>query len=725
MIEAAPSPEVRVAKQRVYELARELGLESKEVLARAQELEIAVKTASSGLDQEAVDLIRLSYDDGAVAAEAIPAEATAAEATVPPAPASEAPAGTEPEEEPAPEPAPVAALEPEPAPAPAPEPAPRADTPGAGADEEDRILTVEEGITVAEFGRLIGQRTGEVVRTLMSMGEMIPGGGAIPVGALETLGQQFGYDVLVEEAPEEVEDDTRQPFTVEYDDDPASLEPRPPVVTVMGHVDHGKTQLLDTIRRANVVAGEAGGITQHIGAYQVAANGQKITFIDTPGHEAFTALRARGADITDIVILVVAADDGVMPQTVEAIDHAKASGVPIIVAINKMDLEAADPYGVRAALTQHGIVVAELGGDVESVEVSALENTGIDDLLEVVALTSELEELKANPKAPAVGTVIESQLEVGRGPVATVIVQRGTLKRGDAIAAGAVSGRVRAMFDENGNQLKTATPSTPVLVMGWDDVPMAGDMFQVVKNERTARKLAQQQLDRQRAEELVVPSATERLGQLLEQLRTQDHAELRIIVKADAHGSLEALRDAIGKITRDDGRVHLIRGGVGGITANDVTLAEASEAIIYGFNVRPDAGARKAGKERSIDIRTFAIIYELLEDVESLLVGELVPEEVESFLGVADVRATFRAPRYGLVAGCYVTEGEINRNAKARLVRDGVVIYDGRIASLRRFKDDVPTVAAGFECGIGLENFRDIKEGDTIESYEVREVART
>ncbi len=722
-----------MAKQRVYELARELGLESKEVLARAQELDIDVKTASSGLDQDAIDLITLSYDDSSATTDPVDAEeaadpgATAVEpaaaeaatpATEPPAPEEPAAAST---------PAPPVAPEPPAAP-PEPEPEPvaaDAEPPAAAGEGDEPILTVEEGITAAEFGRLIGERTGDVVRTLMAMGEMIPGGGAIPVGALEPLGKHYGYDMLVEEAVEEVEDDSRKPFLVEYEDDPASLELRPPVVTVMGHVDHGKTQLLDTIRRANVVAGEAGGITQHIGAYQVTTNGQKITFIDTPGHEAFTALRARGANITDIVILVVAADDGVMPQTVEAIDHAKAAGVPMIVAINKMDLEAADPYGVRAALTQHGIVVAELGGDVESVEVSALQNSGIDDLLEVVALTAELEELKANPKAPAVGAVIESQLDVGRGPVATVIVQRGTLKRGDALVAAAASGRVRAMFDENGNQVKTAPPSTPVLVMGWDEVPLAGDMFQVVKNERTARKLAQHQLDQRRSEDLVVPTATERLGQLLEQLRTQDHAELRIIVKADAHGSLEALRDAIVKITRDDGSVHLVRGGVGGITANDVTLAEASEAIIYGFNVRPDSGARKAAKERGIDIRTFAIIYELLEDVEGLLVGELVPEEVESFLGVADVRATFRAPRYGMVAGCYVTEGEINRNARARLVRDGVVVYDGRITSLRRFKDDVPTVAAGFECGIGLENFRDIKEGDTIESYEVREVART
>ncbi len=436
-------------------------------------------------------------------------------------------------------------------------------------------------------------------------------------------------------------------------------------------------------------------------------------------------MRARGANMTDVVVLVVAADDGVMPQTVEAIDHAQAAEVPIIVAINKMDLETADPYAVRGALTQHGIVVEDLGGDVPAVEVSALKGTGIEDLLEIVGLVAEVEELSANPKASAVGTVIEAQLEVGRGPLATVVVQRGTLKKGDAVACGTVSGRVRAMFDEHGNQMKSAGPSTPVLVSGWDEVPLAGDMFQVVKNERTARKMAEAEVARKRSEELFVPSATERLTQLLESLRTADHAELRIIVKADAHGSLEAIREAVGKISREDASVSVVHGAVGGITANDVMLAEASEAVIYGFNARPDASARAAAKLAGIEVRTFAIIYELLDDIESMMVGELSPDEVETFLGVAEVRATFRAPRYGLIAGCYVTEGSINRNARARVVRDGVVVHDGRISSLRRFKEDVQQVQTGYECGIGIVNFRDVKDGDTIESYEVKEIART
>jgi translation initiation factor IF-2 len=690
-----------LAKMRVYELARELDLESKDVLTRAQELGLDVKTASSGLDEDGQELVRLSYAETD--------EAPAADVEAAPAAASE-PA-------PAAEPEPVTDAQPT-----APQTAPPKPAPEPPAEE--KVIAVEAGITVAEFATEVGERTGEVVKELMAMGEMVPGGGTIPRHALESLGKRFGFEVLVEE-PEEVEEpEAPAPYLVEYEDDPSTLQPRPPVVTVMGHVDHGKTQLLDTIRKANVVAGEAGGITQHIGAYQVERPEGKITFIDTPGHEAFTALRARGANVTDIAIIVVAADDGVMPQTAEAIAHAQAANVPIIVAINKMDLPAADPYAVRGALTQHGIVVEDLGGDVVSAEISALTGQGVDELLDMISLVAEVEELKANPNAPAVGTVIESRLEVGRGPVATVIVQRGTLKQGDSIVAGAVPGRVRAMFDDQEKTLKAAPPSTPVLVAGWSEVPTAGDMFEVAKNDRTARKLADERRYELRSATHVVPTATERLETLLENLRTADHAELRIVVRADAMGSLEAIRDSVKKIVREDGRVTIMQGAVGGVTANDVMLAEASDAIIYAFNARPDAAARAAAKEAGIDIRTFSIIYELLEDVEGMLLGELAPEEVEAFLGVADVREVFRAPRLGRVAGCYVTEGEINRNARARVVRDGVVVYQGRIISLRRFKDDVASVAAGYECGIGLENFRDIKEGDTIESFEVREVAR-
>ncbi len=686
-----------MAKQRVYELARDLGLDSKDVLERAQELGVEVKTASSGLDEDSVVLIRMSYEKSAVEEVSSPEPEPEEQASSDQLPD----AGSEPEEE--------------------------VGTDSEVESGEEKVLLVEAGLTTHELARMTQTRTVLIVQALMEMGEMVPADGTIPTDAIEALGRKFGYDLLVAESDEELVEEDLGPthHIVEYEDDPASMKPRPAIVTVMGHVDHGKTQLLDTIRSANVVEGEAGRITQHIGAYQAKSGGNSITFIDTPGHEAFTALRARGANVTDIVILVVAANDGVMPQTVEAIDHARAADVPIVVAINKMDLETADPYAVRGALTQHGIVVEDLGGDVPAVEVSALNGTGVADLLEIVALVAEVEELTANPKASAVGTVIEAQLEVGRGPVATVIVQRGTLKKGDAVACGTVSGRVRAMFDEQGNQLKSAGPSTPVLVSGWGEIPLAGDMFQVVKDERTARKMAEGEVARKRSEELTVPSATERLTQLLETLRTADHAELRIIVKADAHGSLEAIRESVGKIAREDASVSFVQGAVGGITAKDVMLAEASEAVIYGFNTRPDASARAAAKVAGIEVRTFAIIYELLDDIESMMVGELAPDEVETFLGVAEVRATFRSPRFGLIAGCYVTEGSINRNARARVVRDGVVVHDGRISSLRRFKEDLQQVQTGYECGIGIVNFRDVKDGDTIESYVVKEIART
>jgi translation initiation factor IF-2 len=687
-----------VAKQRIYELARALDLESKDVLARAQELGFEVKTASSGLEEDEAALVAKSLSEPASDLEATPeTKVDTAEPEEEPAEGEEA-SDEESDEE----------------------------IDQGGAPDDGSVLLVEPGITTHELARMIKTRTADIVKELMEMGAMVPAGGEIPLDAISPLGQRLGFELLLTETEFVEEEDTGpERHIIEYEDDASTLEPRPPVVTVMGHVDHGKTQLLDTIRNTNVVKGEAGGITQHIGAYQARQGDGLVTFIDTPGHEAFTALRARGANVTDVVILVVAADDGVMPQTVEAIDHAHAAEVPIVVAINKMDLATADPFGIRASLTQHDVLVEDLGGDVPAVEVSALEGSGIDELLEIVGLVAEVEELSANPKAPAVGTIIESQLEVGRGPVGTVIVQRGTLKKGDALAAGAVAGRVRAMYDENGDQVNSAAPSAPVLVTGWDDVPQAGDMFEVVKNDRIARKMAEAEVATKRSNELYVPSATERLTQLLESLRTADHAELRVIVKADANGSLEAIREAVKKISREDAAISIIHGGVGGITANDVMLAEASEAVIYGFNVRPDAPARAAAKKSGIDIRTFAIIYELLEDVEQLLVGELAPEQVENFLGVAEVRATFRAPRYGLIAGSYVTEGVISRNARVRLVRDGVVVYDGKITSLRRFKDDVQQVQTGFECGIGLENFRDIKEGDTIESYEVREVART
>ena len=485
-----------------------------------------------------------------------------------------------------------------------------------------------------------------------------------------------------------------------FDDVDEDLVGRPPVITVMGHVDHGKTTLLDNIRSTNVVDGEAGGITQHIGAYQVDVNGRQLTFIDTPGHEAFTAMRARGAEVTDIVILVVAADDGVMPQTAEAISHAKAAGVPLIVAINKIDSEGANPNNVRAMLTEHGLVAEELGGETVSVELSALSGDNVPALLEMIDLVSQVEEFKGNPSAPASGVVIESNLDKGLGAIATVIVQRGTLKPGDSIVSGAVSGRVRAMSDDKGERLKTASPSMPVLVTGWGDVPTAGDQFEVAKNDKEARAMATARLDELRSENLVVPSARERLGLLLERLRTQDEAELRLIIKADADGSVEAIRESVGKIVREGGRVTVVHSAVGGINENDISLADATDSVVIGFNVRPDSNARKAAESKGVEMRTYAIIYELLDEIEQMLVGRLAPDQIEKILGNAEVRAIFRVPRLGAIAGSMVTDGTIPRNSKARIVRDGVVIYDGRIASLRRFKDDVSEVAAGFECGI-------------------------
>jgi translation initiation factor IF-2 len=679
---------------RVYELARELGVESKEVLAQASELGLEVKTASSGLDEDSAELVRLAFapeEEEPVAVEEAPSE---------PEPAAEEVEATDRVAE---EKAPAEAEE---------------TLVAAGRDVE--IVTLTEGADVAEFAEAIGQPTGEVVKALLGRG--IPAGAhqEMPADLIDEIAESFGYMVEVEE-PEARPVVAEQP---EFEDAEEDLVSRPPVVTVMGHVDHGKTTLLDTIRKANVVADEEGGITQHIGAYQVEVNDRKITFVDTPGHEAFTALRARGANITDIVVLVVAADDGVMPQTVEAISHAKAAGVKMIVAVNKMDLPGADPLRVRTELTNEGVVVEELGGDIPSVEVSAVNGDGVDDLLEVIDLTAQLEDFKANPKPGATGVVVEAQLEVGRGPVATVIIQRGTLKQGDAFVAGPIAGRVRALEDHQGERIKKAGPSDPVLIMGWDDVPAAGDFFEVQKNDRDARKVAAERQEAEKLEAHVAPSARDRLQGLLEQLRSED-ATLNVIIKADAQGSLEALRESISKIEREGGKIQIIHTAVGGINENDVTLAEVTEAVIVGFNVRPEPKARRAAESAGVEVRTYGIIYELLEEIEQMLVGQLAPEEEEVVLGTAEVRATFKVPRAGTIAGCYVVEGIVQRGAKARLLRDGIVIHDGVVSSLKRFKDDVREVQSGFECGMGFEDYNDIKEGDSIEVYTVREIART
>jgi translation initiation factor IF-2 len=700
-----------VAKTRIYELARELDIESKDVLEAAKELGFEVKTASSGLDDEQVVAVKAALGGSETVTETEPE----------PEPAPEPEPVVEPE--PAPEPEPV--VKPEPEPVVAPEAAAEPETePEPPADEaEVGIAEVYDGMSVSEFADAIDQSTPEVVKALMTRGKAAGAGQRMPVELMEEVAESFGVIVdLLDKAPAEPVAATEE--LPEFEDRPEDLAARPPVVTVMGHVDHGKTTLLDTIRKAKVVDDEAGGITQHIGAYQVEVGGRRITFIDTPGHEAFTTMRARGADVTDIVVLVVAADDGVMPQTIEAINHAKAAGVELVVAINKMDVAGADPLRVRTELTQHGVIVEELGGDVPSVEVSAISGDGVDNLLEVIDLIAQLQEYKANPKPMAMGVVVESQLEQGMGPTATVIIKRGTLKQSDSFVAGSVAGRARAMMNEHGDRLKSAGPSDPVLIMGWSEVPTAGSIFEVVKNDKIARNLAAEREQAIKSEEQALPSARERLQGLLEQLRAEE-TELRIILKADAHGSLEALRESLAKIKREDGRIDIVHGAVGGISENDVTLAEVTGAVIVGFNVRPEGKARRAAEEAGIQILTYSIIYELLDEIELMLVGKLEPDKQEVVLGEAEVRALFKVPRAGTIAGSYVTEGVIIRGAKARLIRAGVVIHDGVIGSLRRFKEDAREVASGFECGISLEGYNDVKEGDVIEVYEVREVART
>ncbi len=690
---------------RVYELARELGLESKEVLAHAEDLGLEIKTASSGIDDESAELIRLAvvgeHAEGADSSDNHSEEDESSEVEP-----------TQVVDEVVEE----AQLESE-----APSEAPEVEKAEEASDEDDiELATITEGASVADFAEAIGQPVGEVVKALLVKGIPAGSGHAMPSELIDEVAEGFGFIVEVEaaQAAPAVAD---QP---EFEDAESDMASRPPVVAVMGHVDHGKTTLLDTIRRANVVDDEEGGITQHIGAYQVEVGGREITFIDTPGHEAFTALRARGANITDIVVLVVAADDSVMPQTIEAISHARAAGVKMIVAINKMDLPGADPLRVRTELTNYEVITEELGGDVPSVEVSAVNGDGVEDLLEVIDLIAQLEDFQANPKPKASGVVVEAGLEVGRGAVATVIVQRGTLRQGDAFVAGPVAGRARALMDDQGERIKQAHPSDPVQIMGWEDVPAAGDYFEVQKNDREARKIAAGRQEEARAESHVAPSARDRLQGLLDQLRNED-ATLNVIVKADAQGSLEALRESIGKIEREGGQIQIVHTAVGGINENDVTLAEVTEAVIVGFNVRPEPKTRRAAEEAGVEIRSYAIIYELLDELEAMLVGQLAPDQLEEVLGTAEVRATFKVPRAGTIAGCYVVEGTVQRGAKARLLRDGVVIHDGVISSLKRFKDDVREVQQGFECGMGFEDYNDIKDGDLIEVYVVREVARS
>ncbi len=575
-------------------------------------------------------------------------------------------------------------------------------------------VEIGESINVKDFANLIKREVNEVIKALFMLGVMVTINQDIDFETAELVATEF--DVEVVPLPPE-EDPTEIP---EVEDDPEKRLPRPPVITVMGHVDHGKTSLLDAIRKANVTSREAGGITQHIGAYQVNYQGKKIVFLDTPGHEAFTAMRARGAQVTDVAILVVAADDGVMPQTIEAINHAKAAKVPIIVAINKMDREGANPDHVKQQLAEHELIPEDWGGDTIMVPVSAHKKTGIPELLEMILLVAEMQELKANPNLPAHGTIIEAQLDKGRGPVATVLVQRGTLSIGDTIIAGTAYGKVRAMINDRGEKVKKALPSTPVEVLGLNEVPMAGDILDST-DEKTARSVAEKRLAKRRTEEMQ-QSAKVSLDDIFQRIQEGELKELNIVVKADVQGTIEALKSSLQNIKNDEVKVVVVHSGVGSITESDVMLASAANALIIGFNVRPDANARKAAETEKVDVRTYRVIYDAINDVEAAIKGMLAPKFKEVIQGRVEVRQLITISKL-LIAGCYVLEGKVTNSSKVRVVRDGIVIYEGEIESLRRFKDDVKEVLAGYECGITLDKFRDIKEGDVFEVYSMEEVA--
>ena len=582
-------------------------------------------------------------------------------------------------------------------------------------------VTVNSGATVKELSAALGIPVPQIIKIMMGVGEMVTITQSLTDDAIELIGTELEREISIKHADEEDLEPEK------FEDAAEDLVPRPPVVTIMGHVDHGKTTLLDAIRQAAVVETEAGGITQHIGAYQVDHDGRRVTFLDTPGHEAFTALRARGAKVTDIAVLVVAADDGVMPQTLESINHARAASVPIVVAVNKIDKPDANPTRVRQELVTHGLQPEEWGGSTQYADVSAKAQTGLDDLVERILLVADAElELNANPKAEASGPIIESRLDVGRGPVSTMLVTRGTLRVGDAIVAGDAWGKVRALQDFRGEKMKDAGPGTPVEILGFDKPPAAGEQARVVENERQARHLAGLRGQRLRAEQLAKGA---KKGVSLEELFTQigegGVQDLNIVVKADVQGSVEAVMNELAKIKHPEVGVNVIHTGVGAITESDVMLAQASNAIVVGFNVRPNAEAREQAAREGVDLRTYRVIYQLTEDIQQALVGMLAPTRVDETIGEAEVRALFRASRLGVIAGCYVTRGIIRRNARIRVVRDGTIVYETGIASLRRFKDDAREVQEGFECGILLEGFNDVKEGDVLEAFETREIERT
>src|SRR4051794_9648747 len=742
-----------MAKRRVHEIAKERGISSKEVLAALQAAGLNVKAAASSVDENDIEMV-FNGGKGKAAAEPEAADAKAPAADAIP---QKTPEGDSGDSSPAPSTKPARpaggapaggagagrrrrvvidsqASRRQPGPPPQQQAPPRRRgrrrrTPWVEPDltgqpepveREIPITDIKSGATVKEVSESLGLSAPDVIKKLMQLGEMATLTQTLSDEAIEVLAESFEKKVEIVHAADEA------PAKPVYEDSDEELVERPPVVTILGHVDHGKTSLLDAIRETEVAAGEAGGITQHIGAYQVHHGEHTVTFLDTPGHEAFTAMRARGGQVADIAVVVVAADDGVMPQTVEAVDHAKAAEVPMLVAVNKIDKEGAQPDRVRTEMTNLGLQPEEWGGDTMFVDVSAKTRQNLDELLEDILLVAEVEELKANPDADASGQVIESRLDPGRGPVVTLLVQRGTLRVGDAVVAGAHWGRVRAMADYLGTRVTEAKPSEPVEVLGFDSVPEAGEFVRAVENDRRARQLAGERATRLKLEQQARRSGKKvSLETIFDQQRGALVSELALVLKADVSGSLEAFEDEIAKLPQDEVQVTVVRSGVGGITESDVNLAAASDAVVLGFNVRPVGEAAALADREGVEIRTYSVIYRAIDELRDAMQGMLAPEEVEDTVGTAEVRAIFRASRIGTIAGSMVTDGTIRRNGKVRLVRDGTIVYEGEIASLRRVNEDVREVQAGFECGIVLQNFADVKEGDVLEAYETRQVERT
>ena len=664
-----------MAKKRIHQLAKELEVASADILHKAQELGIEVKTASSGLTPEEEELVVMSYEEDKIVEEK-EAEDTSNQEKL------------EDEEK---------------------------------AQEEDKkvkekdvnIIEVTEGSTPEQLSELIDEDSTQIVADLMSLGIMQSVTSNLSNDEIEKLLEKYNY---IPEFITKVEIKRSEIINeVIFEDEEKNLKVRSPIITVMGHEDHGKTSLLDFIRKEKVAENEAGGITQHVGAYKIESGEQGITFIDTPGHEAFTQMRARGANVTDIVVLVVAADDGIMPQTIEAINHAKSADVPIVVAINKCDLPEANPALVKADLTKYEIIAEDLGGDIPVVEISALKGDGIDDLLETLSLVAEIEELKSVFETEASGYIIESRMEVGKGNVATVIVTRGTLNQGDYLYAGSSFCRVKSMFNQSNKIMKEATPGTPVDIMGWDNSPTAGDQFISVKSQKEAKAVAEKNKDLLKNFEDTTYSVESRVDDMMKLLQEGELSSINIIIKADTNGSVEALKDGLLKLSTEEIDIQVVHSGVGGIVLSDVDLASATQSIIVGFNVRPDSQARNMAQSKGIDIRTYKIIYELLDDIKEAVMGQMTVKTEEAVIGMVEVKTTFRAPKVGVVAGSIVSEGKVVMDAKARLLRDGIVIYEGNVASLRRFKDNVETVNEGLECGIGLVDYKDIKDGDVIE----------